>query len=414
MSNAVGGVLDNHQDYIPDGLLCAGGKEDWKEIDGNYDWPTTVLTPGADGKLTFKYQQTAPHITKYFRTYISKDSYDPKAGLRWSDLELIGDSGWLDRPGDDKITKLDVKIPAQYTGKRVIYTVWQRDPGMPRKASTVLERGRDARRHAVEGQRHAEGGQVETGSTMTLRVFDKVRGGDLESHSIIVSKGQESPSSGSMCCPRRPTMRPASSAWASSAPTAGRAAAGCQRQRSLRPEQGLQLRRRPARSGARRSPTGIVPPTAKLTGPATAEGGATVLLSGKNSNNGGGKLTYLWKLPAGITAPVNQADLSFVAPKLSQDKAYTFGLTVTNEKGSSSAEHTVTVKKQDQGGGGTGGGKYPAYKEGTAYKAGERVSNAGQDFECKPWPYTNWCGQSAQYYAPGTGLNWSEAWTAVK
>ena len=157
-----------------------------------------------------------------------------------------------------------------------------------------------------------------------------------------------------------------------------------------------------------------MPPTAKLTGPATAEGGATVLLSGKSSNNGGGKLTYLWKLPAGITAPVNQADLSFVAPKLSQDKAYTFGLTVTNEKGSSSAEHTVTVKKQDQGGGGTGGGKYPAYKEGTAYKAGERVSNAGQDFECKPWPYTNWCGQSAQYYAPGTGLNWSEAWTAVK
>ena len=43
-------------------------------------------------------------------------------------------------------------------------------------------------------------------------------------------------------------------------------------------------------------------------------------------------------------------------------------------------------QKQDQGGG-AGGGKYPAYKEGTAYKAGERVSNAGQDFECKPWPH---------------------------
>ena len=80
MSNAVGGVLDNHQDYIPDGLLCAGGKEDWKEIDGNYDWPTTVLTPGADGKLTFKYQQTAPHITKYFRTYISKRQLRSQGG----------------------------------------------------------------------------------------------------------------------------------------------------------------------------------------------------------------------------------------------------------------------------------------------------------------------------------------------
>ena len=104
---------------------------------------------------------------------------------------------------------------------------------------------------------------------------------------------------------------------------------------------------------------------------------------------------------------MNQADLSFVAPKLSQDKAYTFGLTVTNER-ARPRPSTPSRSKQDQGGGGTGGGKYPAYKEGTAYKAGERVSNAGQDFECKPWPYTNWCGQSAQYYAPGTGLNWSE------
>ena len=96
---------------------------------------TTVLTPGADGKLTFKYQQTAPHITKYFRTYISKDSYDPKAGLRWSDLELIGDSaGWTVRRRQDY--QAGREDPAQYTGKRVIYTVWQRDPGMPRKAST--------------------------------------------------------------------------------------------------------------------------------------------------------------------------------------------------------------------------------------------------------------------------------------
>jgi predicted carbohydrate-binding protein with CBM5 and CBM33 domain len=416
MSNAVGGVLDNHQDYIPDGLLCAGGKEDWKEVDGNYDWPTTVLTPGADGKLTFKYEQTAPHITKYFRTYISKDSYDPKVGLRWSDLELIGDSGWMDRPVDDKISKLDVKIPAQYTGKRVIYTVWQRDPSDAKEGFYSCS---NVDVMPVDMQWKAsgtlEGGQVETGSTMTLRVFDKVRGGDLESHSIIVSKGQEKPEQwqyvlsqktnnasgivrlGKLGADGKVVPQPVAN---------GNEVYGLNKVYSFAVDQ-----RGPEPVDP---PTGIVPPTAKLTGPATAEGGATVLLSGKSSNNGGGKLTYLWKLPAGITAPVNQADLSFVAPKLSQDKAYTFGLTVTNEKGSSSAEHTVTVKKQDQGGGGTGGGKYPAYKEGTAYKAGERVSNAGQDFECKPWPYTNWCGHSAQYYAPGTGLNWSEAWTAVK
>ena len=127
----------------------------------------------------------------------------------------------MDRPVDDKISKLDVKIPAQYTGKRVIYTVWQRDPSDAKEGFYSCS---NVDVMPVDMQWKAsgtlEGGQVETGSTMTLRVFDKVRGGDLESHSIIVSRARKSPSSGSMCCPRRPTMRPASSAWASSAPTA--------------------------------------------------------------------------------------------------------------------------------------------------------------------------------------------------
>ena len=386
MSNAVGGVLDNHQDYIPDGLLCAGGKEDWKEIDGNYDWPTTVLTPGADGKLTFKYQQTAPHITKYFRTYISKDSYDPKAGLRWSDLELIGDSGWLDRPGDDKITKLDVKIPAQYTGKRVIYTVWQR---VIRGCQGRLLLCSNVDVMPVDMQWKAsgtlEGGQVETGSTMTLRVFDKARrrSGKPLDHRV---QGPEKPeqwqyvlSQKTNTCVRH---RPPGQARRR---RQGRAAAVANGNEVYGPNKVYsfavdQRGPEPVDPHRHRAADGL------LTGSATAEGGATVLLSGKNSNNGGGKLTYLWKLPAGITAPVNQADLSFVAPKLSQDKAYTFGLTVTNEKGSSSAEHTVTVRSRTRAAAAPAAASTRPTKEGTAYKAGERVSNAGQDFECKRGP----------------------------
>ncbi|MGE8674208.1 MAG: PKD domain-containing protein, partial [Achromobacter kerstersii] len=181
-------------------------------------------------------------------------------------------------------------------------------------------------------------------------------------------------------------------------------------------------------------PVVINPPKAELTGPATAKAGERVSLSAKGSNNGGGKLTYQWTAPAGITASaLNQADLSFTAPAQAQDKSYSFTVKVTNEKGSSSKSHSVLVKKQEQTGGGTGGGTdggntgggtdggntggagtYPAYKEGTTYAAGDKVSNGGKNYQCKIWPYTAWCSTSPFHYAPGKGLNWDQAWDLIK
>lgn len=72
---------------------------------------------------------------------------------------------------------------------------------------------------------------------------------------------------------------------------------------------------------------------------------------------------------------------------------------------------TLALVEQAPGGDSDGGnGSYPAYVAGTAYQSGERVSNAGGDYECKPWPYSGWCGGSTSHYAPGTGSNWSDAW----
>jgi hypothetical protein len=59
-------------------------------------------------------------------------------------------------------------------------------------------------------------------------------------------------------------------------------------------------------------------------------------------------------------------------------------------------------------------GSVQAYKAGTAYKPLERVTNLGKVYECKPWPYTNWCGQSPFHYEPGKGLYWSQAWNLIK
>ncbi|WP_265449229.1 Ig-like domain-containing protein, partial [Aeromonas salmonicida] len=53
---------------------------------------------------------------------------------------------------------------------------------------------------------------------------------------------------------------------------------------------------------------------------------------------------------------------------------------------------------------------YPAYQAGTAYKAGDVVSNAGALYECKEFPYSGWCGASPYHYAPGVGAVWADAW----
>ncbi|MGS0741720.1 glycosyl hydrolase family 18 protein [Glaciimonas sp. GG7] len=51
-----------------------------------------------------------------------------------------------------------------------------------------------------------------------------------------------------------------------------------------------------------------------------------------------------------------------------------------------------------------------AYKAGTTYKGGDIVSNNGGTFECKPFPFSGWCGIAPAAYAPGTGSAWEAAW----
>lgn len=427
-SNALLGVRSNHKEVVRDGLLCAGGKESWKELDANYDWPTTVVTPDANGNVQFKYMQTAAHPSSYFKTYITKDSYDPKRGLRWDDLELIGNSGALPSPPNNTITPLDVKIPAHFTGKRVIYSVWQRDPASNAEAfyscSNVEVMPANVQWQASGA---LQGGQVETGSKMTLRVFDLRASGDLESHSIVVKAGEEKPAAWLYALAKEVNNK-------SSVIRVGKLESNGQvlPQQSETGNQVYGLNKKVAFAIDMKGPEPVDPPPvvvnppkAELTGPASAKAGERVVLSAKGSNAGGGTLKYQWAVPAGITASaLNQAELSFIAPADTQNRGYHITVNVTNEKGSSRAWHSVQVDKQGQTGGGddgsTGGGNdgqtgsYPAYQEGVTYAAGDKVSNGGKNYQCKIWPYTTWCSTSPFHYAPGKGLNWDQAWDLIK
>jgi hypothetical protein len=46
------------------------------------------------------------------------------------------------------------------------------------------------------------------------------------------------------------------------------------------------------------------------------------------------------------------------------------------------------------------------------YVAGERVQNRGSLYECKPYPFSGWCGLSSAY-EPGVGWAWQDAWKLI-
>jgi len=59
-------------------------------------------------------------------------------------------------------------------------------------------------------------------------------------------------------------------------------------------------------------------------------------------------------------------------------------------------------------------GTIPQYvSTGGNYIAGSIVKNDGNQYQCKPWPYSGWCAIAPSYYAPGTGTNWTDAWTLI-
>ncbi|MDB5255928.1 MAG: C-terminal target protein [Chitinophagaceae bacterium] len=55
----------------------------------------------------------------------------------------------------------------------------------------------------------------------------------------------------------------------------------------------------------------------------------------------------------------------------------------------------------------------PTYLENNGYVPGSKVKNVGNQYQCKPWPYSGWCNGAAWAYGPGTGAYWTDAWDLV-
>ena len=109
-----GDAADDHLRVVPDGTLCSGGQEGkYAGLDlARTDWVAAGVNPG---DTDFTWTNTAPHVTQYYRYYITRDGHDFTQPLNWLDLDFIHDSGESLREATATHT---VSLPER-TGKRM-------------------------------------------------------------------------------------------------------------------------------------------------------------------------------------------------------------------------------------------------------------------------------------------------------
>jgi chitin-binding protein len=172
----------DHLAFVPDGQLCGGGRSKYAGLNlARNDWVAAPMLVPASGMFTFVYHATAPHATRYFKFYLTKDGWNPNLGLKWGDLEefaSVANPG----PAVDKRYSMAVKMPAGKTGRRMIYSVWQRSdsPETFYSCSDVNLGGDTVPPPSVEWEEKGAlvaNGDLAAGSTVTFRVFDP-QGGD--------------------------------------------------------------------------------------------------------------------------------------------------------------------------------------------------------------------------------------------
>ncbi|WP_446902293.1 carbohydrate-binding protein [Burkholderia sp. YIM B11467] len=140
----------------------------------------------------------------------------------------------------------------------------------------------------------------------------------------------------------------------------------------------------------------VAPPRAAIGGPASADGGASVTLSGESSTGKG--LSYAWTGPAGVPLVQTGAVATFTAPTAADERRYDFRLVVTDALGrTSDATHRVTVHAS------VGEGVTAWDPRQTYAQPCQKVSHAG-----KVWANGWWVLGDV----PGTGGEWA-AWRPV-
>ncbi|MBK0055238.1 lytic polysaccharide monooxygenase [Stenotrophomonas sp. S39] len=182
----------NHQAVVPDGELCSGGNSKYRGLDlSRSDWQTTPIRGDARGRYTFEYKAPAPHATRDWKFYVTREGWQPGSPLRWADLEEFCTLGNVPLSGD--VYKLDCPLPKR-TGQHVIYNTWQRSDSAEAFYTCADVRFEGGGGVNPPPQWQDAGpvtarGALEVGTTLSLRVFN-ANGNDVERPEITLAAGQ--------------------------------------------------------------------------------------------------------------------------------------------------------------------------------------------------------------------------------
>ncbi|XZG71193.1 lytic polysaccharide monooxygenase [Chitinibacteraceae bacterium HSL-7] len=181
----------DHQAFVPDGQLCGGGKSNYSGLNlARTDWVHSPIAPDSNGNFEFIYNAPAPHTTKNWVFYVTKDGWNPTQPLKWSDLEKFCELGNVAVDGTKRY-HLTCPLPKNKTGYHVIYNTWQRSDSPEAFYSCS-----DVTFSAVVSN-FKELGQIRASQDLkldtkvTFRLFDE-QGRDLESFSVVMTWDNES------------------------------------------------------------------------------------------------------------------------------------------------------------------------------------------------------------------------------
>lgn len=411
---------DQVQAAVPDGSLCSAGDPKKAGLDvASQSWYKTSVVP-KNGKIAMRLIGTAPHVPSFVKVYITKPGYTNAESLKWSDLTLIHEeefnvarTDWSSPstiPGASGFFQFDVPVPNGQTGNAVLYTHWQRidpagegfyncsdiniegqtnpfpwfDKGTFVPADITPKDG-DTVRFRVLGHAPSANEVVDikvpiTASNVAPAVWGKQLADQLASSANIIKVGVRSGDSIAF--------------------DAGKIHDNLIYLANEKDSTAMSIS-----SGGNPDPG--QPAKAVIAGSTSVKAGEKFTLTSTGST-GKAPLTYQWfnnfTTSGGKGEIVTTPSVTYTAPTVDKGYPYVVNLAVVdaNKKGNG----TQVTLNVDFGSG--GGDSYPAYKAGTDYKAGDKVSNKGANFECKPWPFTAWCKEAG--YEPGVATHWDQAW----
>ncbi|RQT98789.1 N-acetylglucosamine-binding protein GbpA [Burkholderia cepacia] len=403
----------------PDGQIASGGVVQFSELnEQSVDrWKTNDIKPGAQ---QFKWTFTAPHVTKNFKYYLTKQGWNPNLPLTRDQFDLTPfctvDGGMQKA---DAIGPHNCTIPSDRTGHHVMLSTWHvgDTAGMFYNVADLNIK--------------ADGGPTDPGKpswssvgtiapTVDLKAGDKVMnrvfksGGEVPSMKTTVTIGTAEQG--------ERNMWPMLLAKEINRVQSAGLLAGIERDGRIEPGLGANSVFAKSGSGIVRTETTVE----KKPESGIDEGFSVTSNPEFRIENGKATAKFFLKFnhakDTSVTMKVYDAANSLVGSKsatmrmqgdLSVDianaKAGTHTAVATSQiEGGTLKQETVTFKLTGGTGGGEGAQCQAAWKQGTAYTGGAKVQHNGRTYEARWWTQNDVPGSPATTGADHTGKVWKD------